>query len=78
MSEPEIFWDDADPVPLRRVRTAVVVVAPAHHTLDLEGSTANCPDDEGEPRIGWQRVFDAVTGFVLFDVATPVPGCIVC
>jgi hypothetical protein len=77
-SESELFWDDAEVVTIRRVRAATLLVAPAGITPELERSSANCPDDNAEPRVGWIRYFDPVSGTILFDKANPVEGCIVC
>jgi hypothetical protein len=70
--------NDDSPVTLRRVRSATLLVAPAGVTPDLERSDANCPDDANQPRVGWIRSFDAVTGELLGDKVNPIEGCIVC
>jgi hypothetical protein len=74
----EVFWDDVSSLRLRRVEVAILRVAEDNVTDALAGSTANCPADDGSPRVGWQLYFDAVTGERLHEVPTPVPGCIVC
>ncbi|UJR86285.1 hypothetical protein [Sandaracinus amylolyticus] len=74
--ETELLWDDAAPIRLRRLRSVTLELATANHTAELIQSDANC-SIEGR-RIGWIRIYDAVTGEIVSEIKTPVRGCIVC
>jgi len=73
-------WDETElnGVIFRRTRHATLRVAPANITPELIRSDANCPGDDLEPRVGWIRWFDAITGEILGDKPNPEPFCIVC
>jgi hypothetical protein len=74
----EVLWDDADVVTIYKVKRATLLVAPAGITPELERSDANCPDDDFNPRVGWIRFFDPVSGKILGDKVNPIEGCVVC
>ncbi|AKU94899.1 hypothetical protein AKJ09_01563 [Labilithrix luteola] len=71
-------WEEGTELTLRRQRTATLVVSSANYTNDLLRSNANCPDDDGNPNIGWIRTYDTVTGEIISDSLTPDPYCLVC
>lgn len=71
-------WEEGTDVTIRRQRTATLVVSSANYTNDLLRSNANCPDDDGNPSIGWIRTYDTVTGEIVSDSLTPNPYCLVC
>ena len=74
-----LTWEDAPPsLMIRRQRTATLVVSSANYTNDLLRSDANCPDEDGNPNIGWIRTYDTVTGEIISDQLTPEPFCLVC
>jgi hypothetical protein len=72
------MWDEGHAVTIYKMRAAVLRVAPAGITPELERSDANCPDDAFMPRVGWIRYLNPMTGEILGDKANPIEGCIVC
>lgn len=71
-------WEETPDLKIHPESTATLVVAAANYTAELEGSDANCADENGDPHIGWVRTFDAFTGDVLYDHGSPDPFCTVC
>lgn len=74
----ELLWEETTGLSYHRQRSAVVLLPAANQTSDLIRSSANCPDDDGNPRIGWVRTVDVANGNVLADHDTPDPFCSVC
>lgn len=71
-------WDETDVLTLRRLATATLRVAEANYTPALLNSSANCPDEAGNSRVGWIRMYNAITGELIYDQANPDPFCTVC
>ncbi len=68
--------EDSGKVLVQKTHGAKLVLDPSSWTPELISSDANCPLPGGTPNIGFELVFDAVTGRLLQQ--KPGVGCIVC